>query len=483
MAAQDTACSEMRSEMKINKQQLADQLPPEWVQDLLPEIQKAVAESGQKIVVLDDDPTGTQTVHDVTILTGWSRADLVSVLEEPDPVVYILTNSRSLPLQQAQELNREITNNLKHASEKTGREFSIVSRSDSTLRGHFPGEVQVLLDELGYRVDGILVIPFFEEGGRFTIHDIHYVLEGEMLTPAGETEFARDATFGYQHSDLREWVSEKYSGQVAPEDVASIDLMTIRDGGPEAVAQKLKGLQDQQVCVVNSACYRDMEVFVSGLLQAEAAGKRFVYRTAASFVRVRGGISPRDLVSVEELGLSSKDGGGLIIAGSYIKKSTQQIEALKAMPQITILEADVAKLLEPGSRQEEIRRVDLEAERALANSKDVLIYTSRNLIKGDSAESSLEISRSVSQALVEIVHGLERKPAWVIAKGGITSSDIATQGLMAKRATVLGQVLPGVPVWRMGTESHWPDLVYVVFPGNVGGPNAIAEVVSRFQNC
>ena len=38
-----------------------------------------------------------------------------------------------------------------------------------------------------------------------------------------------------------------------------------------------------------------MEVFVRGLLAAEAAGKRFLYRTAASFVQVRAGIEPRSL--------------------------------------------------------------------------------------------------------------------------------------------------------------------------------------------
>ena len=114
--------------MRIRKRQLLDALPPDWPEDLLPGIQAAVASSAVKVVVLDDDPTGTQTVHDVPVLTEWSPAALVAVLSEPDALVYVLTNSRSVPLAQAQAMNREIATNLRGASEATGREFVVVSR-------------------------------------------------------------------------------------------------------------------------------------------------------------------------------------------------------------------------------------------------------------------------------------------------------------------------------------------------------------------
>jgi uncharacterized protein YgbK (DUF1537 family) len=253
-------------------------------------------------------------------------------------------------------MNREIARNLLEASRLTGRRFSVVSRSDSTLRGHFPGEVDALVDELGQKIDGLLVIPFFEVGGRLTINDIHYVADQEMLVPAGETEYARDATFGYKSSNLRAWVSEKSQGRIQASDVASIDLSMIRQGGGEAVAQALKRLHDGKVCIVNAASYRDMEVFVAGLLQAESAGKNFIYRTAASFVRVRGGLRPRPLLSGDQLGMPSDQAGGLIVAGSYIRKTSEQINAVLSMPGVTALEVSVPRLLNGTSRQEEVNR-------------------------------------------------------------------------------------------------------------------------------
>ncbi len=462
--------------MQINKNDTLNALPPEWPDDLLPEIQTKIKAAGKKIVVLDDDPTGTQTVHGVPVLTEWSLESLKTVFSEPEAVVYILTNSRSVPLEQAQAMNREIASNLKAAGQATERDFAVISRSDSTLRGHYPGEVEALVDTLGQQVDGTLIIPFFLEGGRYTIDDIHYVAEGEVLTPAAETEYAQDASFGYAASNLREWVSEKHNGQIAATDVVSVSMDDLRRGGTEAVAKKLQQVKNGQVCVVNSAGYRDQEVFVAGLLEAEAAGKRFVYRTAASFVRVRGGIAPRGLFTSADLARRSNH-GGLIVAGSYIKKSTQQIQAVQALPKVVSLEVSVERLLEAESRDDEVRRVVSGADEAMRQGSDALIFTSRKLITGGDAVSSLEIGQVVSAALVEIARAVSVTPGWVIAKGGITSSDTATQGLGVKRAQVLGQAIPGVPVWQTGNESRWPGLVYVVFPGNVGGPEAIAEMV------
>lgn len=464
--------------MPIQKQALLASLPPEWPIDLLPRIQSAVERSGTKLVVLDDDPTGNQTVHDVVVLTDWSVPRLTAALEEPDAVVYVLTNSRSMPLDQAQALNREIATHLRRASEETGRAFAIVSRSDSTLRGHYPGETQALAEALGDPFDATLIVPFFIEGGRVTANDIHYVTEGDQLIPAAETEYARDATFGYAHSNLREWVSEKHGGAIPPEQVASISLEDVRLGGPEAMAEKLRALSRGAVCIVNAVSYRDLEVMVAGLLAAEAAGKRYLYRTAASFVRVRGGISPKALLTYEELVREPTPTGGLIIAGSHVRKTTRQIEAAAALPGVHRLEVLVPALLDATSRDAEIERVTARAGSLLQAGDDVLICTSRDLITETETMDSLEIGQRVSQSLVAIVQSLRIRPAWMIAKGGITSSDIATEGLGVRRAEVLGQAIPGVPVWRTGSESKWPDLVYVVFPGNVGDDQALARMVA-----
>jgi len=463
--------------VKVNREELLGSLPPEWPKSLLPEIREAVKRSGIKVVVIDDDPTGNQTVHDVPVLAGWSRDALVRVLAEPNATVYLLTNSRSLPLSQAQAVNREIGTNLVAAGKVTGRDFVAVSRSDSTLRGHYPGELLALMEGLGQAFDGILIIPFFEEGGRLTVDDVHYLAEGDWLVPTAETEYAKDAVFGYRSSNLRAWVSEKHAGQIKPEDVGSISLTDLREGGPEAVAATLSRIRGGQVCVVNAASYRDLEVFVAGLLRAEASGQHFIYRTAASFVRVRSGIAPRGLLTAADIFHSKKQTGGLIVAGSYVRKSTAQIEAVRSLDRLTSIEVSVEKVLDRARVDEEIRSVANLASEWLAAGADTLVYTSRKLFIGNDEDSSMQIGQKVSAALVDIVKSVTVEPAWMVAKGGITSSDIATKALGVERAEVLGQMLPGAPAWHVGTESRWPGLIYVVFPGNVGGPEALADLV------
>jgi len=282
----------MAPETYASKADLLSTLPPEWPTTLLPSIQERVARQASTLVVLDDDPTGTQTVHDVPVLTDWSRESLRSELARQLRVVYILTNSRSFPAADAHRMSREIGQNLAAAAGEERRAIAVVSRSDSTLRGHFPGEVEALAEGLGREYDGWLIIPFFLEGGRYTFGDVHYVDEEGGLTPAGDTEFARDTAFGYKSSNLRQWVEEKTDGRVSSDQAISISLEDIRLGGPGRVRSILMGLTGGRVCVVNAVSYRDLEVFVQGLLDAEGSGKHFLYRTAASFVRVRGGIAP-----------------------------------------------------------------------------------------------------------------------------------------------------------------------------------------------
>lgn len=451
-------------------------LPAAWSTSLLPEIQKRVAEGKRALAVLDDDPTGTQTVHDVPVLTGWSVADLRAELERGGPVFFVLTNSRSLPLAEAQALNREIGRNLTEAAQLAGRDVAVVSRSDSTLRGHYPGEVEALAEALGQTFDATLIIPFFLEGGRYTIGNIHYVAEGDALTPAAETPFARDAVFGYRSSNLRHWVEEKTGGRVRADDVVAITIQQIRVGGPRVVGQALMDLERGDVCIVNAVSMRDMEVFVSGLLDAEESGKRYLYRTAASFVQARAGIGPRPLLRPEELGLPA-EGGALFVVGSYVPKTTAQVNRLLAETGITRMEIDAASLLDEESATRTIAQAVEKVSAALARGEDVALYTSRGLITGKDAGENLAIGQRVSDSLVEIVRGLGVRPRYLVAKGGITSSDIATKALGIRRAEVLGQALPGVPVWRAGEESLYPGLAYVVFPGNVGGDDALVQIV------
>ena len=242
------------------------------------------------------------------------------------------------------------------------------------------------------------------------------------------------------------------------------------------MAEILMTLVDGAVCVVNAAGMRDMEVFVSGLMEAEASGKRFLYRTAASFVQVRAGIAPRPLLTASELALPAT-GGALFAAGSYVPKTTDQVNALLKQPGISPCELRVESLLDPASRDGEIARAATQIDAAISCDEDVALFTSRRLITGNDAAQSLGIGQQVSAGLVAVVRGLHTRPRYLVAKGGITSSDIATDALNMRRAMVLGQVLPGVPVWQAGPESLYPGLAYVVFPGNVGGDDALVQIL------
>lgn len=468
----------------VNKADLLASLPPLWPETLLPTIRAQNVANGRILVVLDDDPTGTQTVYDLPVLTEWTVEALTAEFRRKTPTFYILTNSRAMPLPEAQALNAEIAANLLAAAQATGTDFAVVSRSDSTLRGHFPGETDALVGALGQRVDATLIIPFFLEGGRFTINDIHWVAEGEELIPAAATPFAKDAAFGYRNSALRAWVEEKTGGAVAAADVASVTLDEIRNGGPAAVAKKLLALPAGAVCVINCAATRDMEVFVSGLLQAEAQGKHYLYRTAATFVQVRAGLAPKAPLSAADLAPTDAETahhGGLVVVGSYVPKSTAQLNALLAQNQLRSVEIDVDHLLDDSREQATISATIASVAAAIREGQSVVIYTSRGLITGANARESLTIGQRVSASLVAIVRGLGIQPRYLIAKGGITSSDLATKALGVKRANVRGQILPGIPIWELGVESLHPGMIYVVFPGNVGGDDALVQAVAKLQ--
>lgn len=459
----------------LNLQQTLMSLPPDWPQDLLPDIRRRIQENRRKLIVLDDDPTGTQTVHGIPVLTTWTVDAIQAELESDYPAVYILTNSRSLGQDNAVTLAREIGAAVNLAAARAGVNVEVVSRSDSTLRGHFPSEVDALAHELGLQSAPYLIIPFFLEGGRYTLDEVHYVAEGDSLVPAAETSYARDAVFGYSQSDLRCWVAEKTEGRLSAAAVLSITLDDLRLGGPIRIAEKLMSLGAESAAVVNAASYRDLEVFVMGLLQAEAAGRDFLARTAASYVRVRAGISPRSLLNPAEMTVDNGH-GGLFVVGSYVPKTTVQLQSLLKAGTVAGVEVRVAELLNDVGQVAEIERVVARLNECLTGGNDVVVYTSRELTTGSGDDDNLAIGRRVSESLIAVVQGLDVQPRYLVAKGGITSSDVATKGLGVRRALVLGQIIPGVPVWQLGIESRYPGMAYTVFPGNVGDDGALLAI-------
>lgn len=446
-------------------------------------LEEKCREDRHKIIVLDDDPTGVQTVHDISVYTDWSYDSIKRGFEEKGKLFYILTNSRGFTVEQTTRAHLEIGETAAKVSEETGIDYVIVSRGDSTLRGYYPLETELLARaEEKHRnraVDGEIICPYFKEGGRFTIRNVHYVKYGNELIPAGETEFAQDKTFGYHCSNLKDYVEEKTGGRYPAREVLDISLEELRSLDYSVITDKLLALHDFGKIVVNAVDACDLKVFCIALYDAMKQGRRFMFRTAAGFVKEFGAVSDRPLLSREEMVAGDRKTGGIIVVGSHTKKTTSQLEELKAVPGIRFLEFNSDLVLDEEKFQEEIQSVVRREEELLEQGVTVAVYTKRKLLslENDSPEAALTRSVKISDAVQSLVGGLKVTPGFVVAKGGITSSDVGTKALKVKKATVLGQVRPGIPVWRTGAESRFPGIPYVIFPGNVGEAETLKETV------
>lgn len=432
-----------------------------------------------KWVVLDDDPTGVQTVHDITVYTDWTKETFLTALQAEEDLFYVLTNSRGLTAAESAALHTELMENLAAACHETGARIQVISRSDSTLRGHFPLETDLLRDalakHLGLATDGIIMAPFFEAGGRLTMGDVHYVKQGGTLVPAAETEFAKDATFGYTHSNLKEYIAEK-TGQ--PQDVLSVTLEMLKNKDTEAVRRILEEAQGRYI-IVNATEPSDLETFAKVLHEVIDKGYSFVYRTAADFVKAVGGISTRPLLTRAEM--TTTAGAGIVIVGSHTKKTTAQLEQLKDLPGLHLIPFDSDRVLDD-ALDEETDRVRALAEADMRQGITPVVYTGRSVLvlPDDTKEAALERSVKISNAVTRIVADLAEPPAFIVAKGGITSSDVGVKALHVRRAWVLGQIRPGIPVWQCGQESRFPGVPYVIFPGNVGEEGTLRSIMEEF---
>ncbi len=461
--------------------------------------------TGRILVVLDDDPTGTQSITDLPVLTRWEDADLRWALRQDSTAFFVLTNTRSMSDGDAEALTSEVTRRVAAASAQEGRDVVIASRSDSTLRGHYPLETDVISRELaaaGRPVDGVVIVPAFVEPGRITVGSVHWMRTDDGMIPVSHSEFARDATFGYTNADLRDWVEEKTGGRIARTGVATVTLHDLRAGGPGRVEDILAGLRDAQPVVVDAASDDDLRVLVQGLLAAEARGKRFVYRTGPSFVRARSGQAAAPPVDADRLRAATAaadavtdgetDGDprpraarGLVVVGSHVALTTRQLDRLRAAGGIAELELDVPALLDPARGADHIAATVERAARLLATTadSDLVLRTSRTLVTGRDPVDSLAIARTVSTALSTVVRELTARvrPAFVLAKGGITSSDTATAALGITRAWSRGTLLPGVvSVWEP-VSGPARGIPYVVFAGNVGDDDALVTAVSTLR--
>lgn len=446
------------------------------------ELMALIADYNGKIIVLDDDPTGVQTVHDVYVYTDWSIDNIRRGFREENKLFYILTNSRSFTKEQTTICHNEVITNVEIVAKEEDIDFIIISRSDSTLRGHYPLENEILkkgIEKNGGQVDGEIICPFFAEGGRFTIENIHYVKQEGRLIPAGETEFAKDKTFGYKSSNLLEYVEEKTAGKYKANSVISIATKDLKEKNIDKIYKQLMDVVNFNKIIVNSSSYEELTVFIVALYKAMKQGKRFLFRVAASFVKVIGGIADAPLLQKKDMVRNHLTNGGIIVVGSHTNKTTSQLEELRKLRNIEFIEFNSDLVLDEKLFEKEIKKVVKEEEEFIKKGINVVVYTKRKLlvVENDTKEEALIRSVKISKAVARLVKELVVTPSFVVAKGGITSSDIGVKSLRVKRALVLGQVEPGIPVWETDAESKFPGIPYIIFPGNVGEISTLKKVV------
>lgn len=431
-----------------------------------------------KIIVLDDDPTGSQTVHSCLLLMRWDVETLRLGLKDDAPIFFILTNTRSLTPESAATVTREVCHNLKIALEiEQITDFLVVSRSDSTLRGHYPIETDVIAAELG-PFDAHFLVPAFFEGGRITRDSIHYLIIDGVPTPVHQTEFARDSVFSYNYSYLPKYVEEKTKGLIQEDTVSRFSLADIRQGSLE----RLLELENNQCGVVDGETQTDLNSFAVDILTAASQGKRFLFRSAASILTALAALPPQPIAAENMSEYVRGHQPGAIIVGSHVKKTTEQLESLLKVEGIVGIEVNVSKLVDDRVNESAklLRDTLAKIQEVYDSDKTPVVYTSRQELTFKDVKTRLDFGATVSALLMDIVQGLPADIGFLISKGGITSNDVLSTGLALTSAKLLGQILPGCSmVITPAKHPQFPHLPVVLFPGNVGNADALATIYQR----
>jgi uncharacterized protein YgbK (DUF1537 family) len=430
-----------------------------------------------KIIAIDDDPTGSQTVHSCLLLTRWDPDTLIEALTDPAPLFFVLSNTRAMEAERAAAVTREICRNLRAALDRLGADSRpihplVVSRSDSTLRGHYPVETDIIAEELG-PFDAHFLVPAFFEGGRITRAGVHYLMVDGTPVPVSKTEFARDSVFGYSTAYLPAYVEEKTGGALPAARVERFGLEELREGD---LRPRLRSLRDNACGVVDAERQNDLDVFTRQILELVAGeGRRFLFRSAASLLTSFAGLPPQP-VAAEAMGRFVRRGRpGVFLVGSHVPTSSRQLQHLLDHTDVAPVELELDRLQQdPGTLA---REIDAALERAIGSGRSAVLYTSRGERQFADKAQRLAFGDAISDLLRERVRRLPADIGFLVSKGGITSNDVLSRGLALRTSRVLGQIQAGCSVVRCPADhARFPDLPVVIFPGNVGGETSLADI-------
>ena len=445
-----------------------------------------------KVVVIDDDPTGSQTVHSCPLLLRWDVETLRQGLRHPSPLLFLLADTRALTPGAAAERNRSIAAALDQALQQEGLardQVILVSRGDSTLRGHGVLE-PVVLEECFGPFDATFHVPAFLEGGRTTVNGVH-LLHGE---PVHTTPFAQDRLFGFSSSDLACWLEEKSDGAIAAASVQRIsgrDLDAACAAGLPLLIDRLRCLHGNASVVVDAERQEQLTALAAAVrtLQGE---KRFLFRSAASMVKALADPGPPPLDPEGLAALRRQDPGGkplpgLVMVGSHVPLADQQLELLLAATGCHGVELPVsriARVLEgptPDLLLADLERVWLQQLQALLDQGlTPVLLTSRGELRCASEREGRRLSCALAELMGRLAASLAPDLGYLISKGGITTQMLLTHGLGLEAVQLEGQLLPGLSLVRP-LEGAFRGLPILTFPGNLGDPGTLQDAWQRMQ--
>ena len=451
--------------------------------------------TGLKVVVIDDDPTGSQTVHSCPLLLRWDAASLAAGLAHPSPLLFLLANTRALAPAQAEARVREICRALRPALAAMARPWLVVSRGDSTLRGHFPLEVEVIEEELG-PFDATFLVPAFLEGGRTTVDGVHR-LHGR---PVHESEFARDRLFGYRSSHLPDWVAEKSGGRIPAAAVARIGLAELEAGGA-GLRQRLAALCGNAMVAVDAEQPRQLAALgaaVRELVAADAGDRwgrhrRFLFQSAASLLNGLADLPPppRDAAALAGLRRRGPDGAGLpglVLVGSHVPLADAQLARLLAEPGCGAVEIPVARVqrvLEGPLPDRLLASLEAEwraaLEAVLAGGRTPVLHTSRGEVLCRHPAERRALGQALAAVMARLAAGLAPRLGYLISKGGITSHTLLAEGLELAAVELQGQIAPGLSLVLAPLGAGGVDLPVITFPGNLGDAEGLAAAWRRME--
>jgi len=444
-----------------------------------------------KFVVIDDDPTGSQTVNDCLLLLKWDSSTLIKGFESKSNLFFILANTRSLSENNAKLIIEEICKNLKTviASQAFEEEIIFISRGDSTLRGHNFLEPSALNSCLG-PFDATFHIPAFIEGKRLTINGSHFVDN----IPIDQTIFAKDEIFGYETSNVKNLLFQKSKSQINIEDIQNLflsDIEILNDEENNVVFKKLKNLKNNKHVIVDVENYSQLKKF-SLAIKKLTQQKKFLFRTAASFI---SSISEKKSVSKIEtffsnLRVRNKENSflpGLIIVGSFVELSTIQLKNLLEMRNCNPIELNVFEFFKITSSDNNKKQRNLfknkflkEIRFSFEKGKTPVLFTSRKFMPLEYSEQ-FNFYNSLASFIAELVADLKYEIGYLISKGGITTNVILSNGLNADYVYLEGQILTGISVVTYNLKND-TKLPIVTHPGNIGTNDSLVNIWKVFEN-